>query len=118
MIEEAYRDITVGDGDRTVTMPMAQAVIRTLAVDAAKGKPCPVLRKKSIQRYAILFFADHKTPLSSVSRGTHEAPSGGIASSSWHLASSVSTNAANCRLMTFLGFRPFQPPSCVGDRWV
>ena len=39
--EEAYRTITVRDGDRTVTLPMAQAVIRTLAVEAAKGKPRP-----------------------------------------------------------------------------
>ena len=41
VLEEAYRDITVGEGDRTVTMPMAQAVIRTLAIEAAKGKPRP-----------------------------------------------------------------------------
>ena len=41
VLEEAYRDITVGEGDRTVTMPMAQAIIRTLAVEAAKGKPRP-----------------------------------------------------------------------------
>ena len=41
MLEEAYRDITVGAGDRTVTLPMVQAVIRTLAVEAAKGKPRP-----------------------------------------------------------------------------
>ena len=41
VLEEAYRDITVGAGDRTVTLPMVQAVIRTLAVEAAKGKPRP-----------------------------------------------------------------------------
>ena len=38
VLEEAYRLITVRDGDRTVAMPMAQAVFRTLAVEAAKGK--------------------------------------------------------------------------------
>lgn len=34
---EAYRTITVNDGDRRVTLPMAQAVVRTLALNAAKG---------------------------------------------------------------------------------
>ena len=38
VLEEAYRLITVRDGDRTVAMPMAQAVFRALAVEAAKGK--------------------------------------------------------------------------------
>ena len=38
ILDEAYRDITVRDGDRTVTIPMAQAVIRSLAVNAAKGQ--------------------------------------------------------------------------------
>ena len=37
MIEEAYRTIKVRDGARNVTIPMATAVIRTLAVNAAKG---------------------------------------------------------------------------------
>lgn len=38
LIEEAYRDITVRDGDRNVTVPMAQAIIRSLAVNAVKGQ--------------------------------------------------------------------------------
>ena len=37
--EEASRLITVHAGNRTLTLPMAQAVIHTLAVEAAKGKP-------------------------------------------------------------------------------
>ena len=35
---EAYRDINVRDGEHNVTMPMAQAVVRSLAVNAAKGQ--------------------------------------------------------------------------------
>ncbi len=38
ILEEAYRTITVRDGDRNVTVPMAQAIIRSLAVNAAKGQ--------------------------------------------------------------------------------
>ena len=38
VLEEAYRDISVRDGNRTVSMPMAKAVIRALAVNAAKGQ--------------------------------------------------------------------------------
>jgi hypothetical protein len=38
ILDEAYRDITVRDGDRNVTVPMAQAVMRALAVNAAKGQ--------------------------------------------------------------------------------
>ena len=38
ILEEAYRDITVRDGDRMVRVPMAQAVMRALAVNAAKGQ--------------------------------------------------------------------------------
>ena len=38
VLDEAYRTITVRDGDRTVTVPMAQAIIRSLAVNAAKGQ--------------------------------------------------------------------------------
>jgi len=38
ILDEAYRGITVRDGDRNVTIPMAQAVIRSLAVNAAKGQ--------------------------------------------------------------------------------
>lgn len=42
ILEEAYRFIKVSDGDRPVSIPMAQAVIRSLAVNAARGKPaCP-----------------------------------------------------------------------------
>lgn len=37
ILEEAYRTIKVNDGDRPVTVPMAQAVVRSLAVNAAKG---------------------------------------------------------------------------------
>lgn len=38
LMEEAYRDITVRDGDRNVTVPMAQAIIRSMAVNAVKGQ--------------------------------------------------------------------------------
>ena len=38
ILDEAYRDITVRDGERNITIPMAQAVIRSLAVNAAKGQ--------------------------------------------------------------------------------
>lgn len=38
ILDEAYRDITVRDGDRNVTVPMAQAVMRALAVNAVKGQ--------------------------------------------------------------------------------
>ena len=37
ILEEAYRDIKVNDGDKQVTVPMAQAIVRSLAVTAAKG---------------------------------------------------------------------------------
>ncbi len=36
VLDEAYRDIFVRDGNRNVSMPMAQAVVRALAVNAAK----------------------------------------------------------------------------------
>ena len=36
--QEAYRTITVADGNRQVTIPMAQAVMRSLAVNAARGQ--------------------------------------------------------------------------------
>jgi hypothetical protein len=39
VLQEAYRDIKVNDGDRQITIPMAQAVIRSIAVAAAKGQP-------------------------------------------------------------------------------
>ena len=38
VLAEAGREVTVRYGDRTVTVPMAQAVIRSLAVLAAKGQ--------------------------------------------------------------------------------
>lgn len=38
ILEEAYRNIAVRDGDQTITVPMAQAVVRALAVNAAKGQ--------------------------------------------------------------------------------
>ncbi|QIE45213.1 hypothetical protein G5B38_06555 [Pseudohalocynthiibacter aestuariivivens] len=38
ILQEAYRDITVRDGARNVTIPMAQAVMRSLSVNAAKGQ--------------------------------------------------------------------------------
>ncbi len=37
VIEEAYRTIKVRDGDRNVSVSMATAIIRALAVNAAKG---------------------------------------------------------------------------------
>jgi hypothetical protein len=37
LLEEAYRTIKVNDGARPVDVPMAQAIIRSLAVNAAKG---------------------------------------------------------------------------------
>ena len=38
VLAEAYRDIKVDDGDRQVTLPMAQAIIRALASAALKGE--------------------------------------------------------------------------------
>ncbi len=38
ILEEAYRSITVRDGLRNVSVPMAQAVVRSLAINAAKGQ--------------------------------------------------------------------------------
>jgi hypothetical protein len=38
ILDEAYRTITVRDRDRNVTVPMAQAIIRCLAVNAARGQ--------------------------------------------------------------------------------
>lgn len=37
ILDEAYRTIKVRDGDRNVSVPMAQAIVRSLAVNAAKG---------------------------------------------------------------------------------
>jgi len=38
ILDEAYRTVSVRDGERSVTVPIAQAVVRSLAVNAAKGK--------------------------------------------------------------------------------
>jgi hypothetical protein len=38
VLREAYRNITVRDGHRNVSVPMAQAVVRSMAVNAAKGQ--------------------------------------------------------------------------------
>lgn len=38
ILDETYRSITVRDGDRNLTVSMAQAIIRSLAVNAAKGQ--------------------------------------------------------------------------------
>ncbi|MCZ8163812.1 MAG: DUF5681 domain-containing protein [Beijerinckiaceae bacterium] len=38
VLAEAYRDIKVNDGDRQITVPMAQAVMRAIAINAAKGQ--------------------------------------------------------------------------------
>jgi len=37
IIHEAYRTISVNDSNGPITIPMAQAIIRSLAVNAAKG---------------------------------------------------------------------------------
>ena len=37
ILEEAYRTVTINDAKGRVTIPMAQAVMRSLAVNAAKG---------------------------------------------------------------------------------
>ena len=38
ILEEAYRPIKVNHGDRPLTMPVARAVMRSLALNAAKGQ--------------------------------------------------------------------------------
>ncbi len=37
ILEEAYRGITIRDGDRNVTIPLAQAVMRSMGVKAVQG---------------------------------------------------------------------------------
>lgn len=37
ILDEAYRAVTVNDAKGPVTIPMAQAIVRSLAVNAAKG---------------------------------------------------------------------------------
>lgn len=38
ILEEAYRTITVRDGERNITVPIVQAVLRSLAVNAVRGQ--------------------------------------------------------------------------------
>ena len=38
ILQEAYRNIKVRDGERNVTVPIVQAVLRSLAVNAVKGQ--------------------------------------------------------------------------------
>ena len=38
ILSEAYRTIKVRDGEKSVSVPIAQAVVRSLAVNAAKGQ--------------------------------------------------------------------------------
>ena len=38
IIEEAYRSIKINEGARRVTIPMAKAVVRALAMNAVRGK--------------------------------------------------------------------------------
>lgn len=38
ILEEAYRAIRINDGERQVKVPMAQAVMRSVAVNAVKGQ--------------------------------------------------------------------------------
>ena len=37
ILDEAYRCVPIRDGDKTVTIPLAQAVMRSISVNAAKG---------------------------------------------------------------------------------
>lgn len=37
VLEEAYRKVSVNDNNGTISIPMAQAVVRSMAVNAAKG---------------------------------------------------------------------------------
>ena len=39
VLAEAYRPIRINDGDRQVSVPMIQAVVRSVAVNAVKGQP-------------------------------------------------------------------------------
>lgn len=55
VLEEAYRLIKVNDGDRQVKLPMAQAIIRSLAVAAAKGQP-----RAQIQFTKLLIAVEHE----------------------------------------------------------
>ena len=37
ILQEAYRTVSINDGNRSVSIPIAQAVVRSVAVNAAKG---------------------------------------------------------------------------------
>src|SRR5260221_12321364 len=37
VMQEAYRDIKVRDGEKNISVPMATAIVRSVAVNAAKG---------------------------------------------------------------------------------
>lgn len=39
ILEEAYRDIKINDGGRQVSVPMIRAIVRAMAMGAAKGQP-------------------------------------------------------------------------------
>jgi hypothetical protein len=39
VLDEAYRTVKVAEGNKVVSIPMAQAIMRTMAVNAAKGQP-------------------------------------------------------------------------------
>lgn len=62
ILEEAYRSITVRDGLRNVTVPMAQAVLRSLAVNAVKG-----------QHRAQRLFAELLAGVESANKALHDA---------------------------------------------
>ena len=51
ILEEAYRTITVREGEKHVTLPIANAIIRALAVSAVKGQ------HRSQRLFAKLLFA-------------------------------------------------------------
>ncbi len=38
ILEEAYRDININDGEKSLTVPIVKAALRSLALNAAKGK--------------------------------------------------------------------------------
>ena len=38
ILEEAYRAIRINDGDKQIKVPMAQAIVRAIAVNAVKGQ--------------------------------------------------------------------------------
>ena len=62
ILEEAYRTITVRDGLRNVTVPIARAVLRSLAVNAVKG-----------QHRAQRLFAELLSGVETSNRALHDA---------------------------------------------